>query len=270
MPSDERPARRGADLTLTAGVLVAVFASLLPLMRVVRPSSWLLGAIVLSVAILAAGFIARRYRLPALAVTLIEASVWVAFMMLVFLRDTALLWVIPTPETVRALPGLLESRRRGDRPRGRSPGCQPRALDADRRRHGAADDRRGPRRPHRADAAPGRHRTHRRLADPVDRGARRGRRHGVRASRRRHPVPDAHRHALPRRADRSGSHTNGGGARDRARDRRDRRRRRSGGGSDAPPAGRCAPVRARWAPAPGSTRPSSSATTCGDLARSRS
>ena len=107
MPSDERPARRGADLTLTAGVLVAVFASLLPLMRVVRPSSWLLGAIVLSVAILAAGFIARRYRLPALAVTLIEASVWVAFMMLVFLRDTALLWVIPTPETVRALPGLL-------------------------------------------------------------------------------------------------------------------------------------------------------------------
>jgi transglutaminase-like putative cysteine protease len=107
MPSDERATRRGADLTLTIGVLVAVFAALLPLMRVVRPSSWLLGAIVLAVAILAAGFIARRYRLPALAVTLIEASVWVVFMMLVFLRDTALLWAIPTPETVRALPGLL-------------------------------------------------------------------------------------------------------------------------------------------------------------------
>ncbi|SFS16222.1 Transglutaminase-like superfamily protein [Microbacterium sp. cf046] len=107
MPSDERPARRGADLTLTIGVLVAVFASLLPLMRVVRPSSWLLGAIVLAVAVLAAGFIARRYRLPALAVSLVEASVWVVFMMLVFLRDTALLWVIPTPETIRDLPGLL-------------------------------------------------------------------------------------------------------------------------------------------------------------------
>ncbi|GAA3214207.1 DUF3488 and transglutaminase-like domain-containing protein [Microbacterium terregens] len=107
MPSDERPARRGADLTLTIGVLAAVFASLLPLMRVVRPSSWLLGAIVLSVAVLAAGFIARRYRLPAVAVSLIEASVWVVFMMLVFLRDTALLWVIPTPETMRALPALL-------------------------------------------------------------------------------------------------------------------------------------------------------------------
>jgi hypothetical protein len=107
MPSDERPARRVADLTLTIGVLVAVFAALLPLMRVVRPSSWLLGAIVLAVAILAAGFIARRYMLPALAVSLVEASVWVVFMMLVFLRDTALLWVVPTPETIRELPGLL-------------------------------------------------------------------------------------------------------------------------------------------------------------------
>ncbi|WP_314508360.1 DUF3488 and transglutaminase-like domain-containing protein [uncultured Microbacterium sp.] len=109
MPSDERPARRAADLTLTIGVLVAVFAALLPLMRVVRPSSWLLGAIVLSVAVLAAGFIARRYRLPALAVSLIEAGVWVGFMMLVFLRDTALLWIIPTPQTVRAVPGLLQA-----------------------------------------------------------------------------------------------------------------------------------------------------------------
>ena len=109
MPSDERPARRGADLTLTIGVLAAVFAALLPLMRVVRPSGWLLGAIVLSVAVLASGFIARRYRLPAVAVSLIEASVWVVFMMLVFLRDTALLWVIPTPDTFRALPGLLSA-----------------------------------------------------------------------------------------------------------------------------------------------------------------
>jgi transglutaminase-like putative cysteine protease len=107
MPSDERPGRRGADLTLTIGVLIAVFAALLPLMRVVRPSSWLIGAIVLAVAVLAAGYIARRYRLPALAVSLIEASVWVGFMMLVFLRDTAFLLIVPTPETIRALPGLI-------------------------------------------------------------------------------------------------------------------------------------------------------------------
>lgn len=109
MLSDERPARRGTDLTGTIGVLVGVFAALLPMMRVVRPSSWLVGAIVLAVAVLAAGFIARWYRLPAVAAGLIEASVSVIFLMLVFLRDTALLWVIPTPETVRVLPGLLST-----------------------------------------------------------------------------------------------------------------------------------------------------------------
>lgn len=107
MSSDERSPRRGADLTLTIGVLAAVFATLLPLMRVVRPSSWLVGAIVLAVAVLAASLIARRYQLPSVAVSLIEASVWVIFMMLVFLRDTAMLWVIPTPDTVQVLPGLL-------------------------------------------------------------------------------------------------------------------------------------------------------------------
>lgn len=108
MSSDERTGRRSPDLSLTIGVLIAVFAALLPLMRVVRPSGWLLGAIVLAAAVLAAGFFARRFRLPAVAVSLIEASVWIVFMMLVFLRDTALLWVIPTPETVRTLPRLLQ------------------------------------------------------------------------------------------------------------------------------------------------------------------
>lgn len=108
MSSDDRAARRGADLPLTIGVLVAVFAALLPLMRVVRPSGWLVGAILLAAAVLAAGFFARRLRLPALAVSLIEASVWIVFMTFVFLRDTALLWIIPTPETVRALPGLVQ------------------------------------------------------------------------------------------------------------------------------------------------------------------
>ncbi|MET0861684.1 MAG: DUF3488 and transglutaminase-like domain-containing protein [Microbacterium sp.] len=105
----DRPGRRKADLSLTIGVLVAVFAALLPLMRVVRPSSWLLGSILLCVAVLAAGFLARRYRLPAIAVTLVEAAVWVIFMTFVFLRDTALLWLFPTPETVRSIPGLISA-----------------------------------------------------------------------------------------------------------------------------------------------------------------
>lgn len=107
MPSDERAARRGADLKLTIGVLAAVFAALVPLMRVVRPGSWLLGAVAVVVAVLAAGFIARRYRIPTVSVSLVEASVWVVFMMLVFLRDSGLLWIIPTPETFRGLMRLL-------------------------------------------------------------------------------------------------------------------------------------------------------------------
>lgn len=107
MQSDDRLLRRPPDLTLTIGVLVAVFASLLPLMRVISPGAWFVGAIVLTIAVLGAGYVARWRRMPALAVSLIEAGVWVVLMMLFFLRDTALLWVIPTPETVRALPGLL-------------------------------------------------------------------------------------------------------------------------------------------------------------------
>ncbi len=101
------PPRRAAELTLTLGVLAAVFAAMLPLLRVVRPSLWLLGAIVIVFAVLAAGFIARRYRLPTVAVSLIEVLIWVVFMMLVFLRATGLVWVIPTPETIRVLSGLL-------------------------------------------------------------------------------------------------------------------------------------------------------------------
>ncbi|MET0829066.1 MAG: DUF3488 and transglutaminase-like domain-containing protein [Microbacterium sp.] len=108
MSADERSSR-GAEPALTVCVLIAVFAALLPLMRVVSPSGWLLGAIVVAMAVLAAGFLARRYRLPAVVVTLIEASIWVVFMMLVFLRDTALLWFIPTPETVTAMPRLLSA-----------------------------------------------------------------------------------------------------------------------------------------------------------------
>ena len=56
------------------------------------------------------GYVARRFRLPAVAVSLIEAGVWAAFMTVVFLRHTALLWVIPTPETIRAVPGCSSAR----------------------------------------------------------------------------------------------------------------------------------------------------------------
>ncbi|MDN3495122.1 DUF3488 and transglutaminase-like domain-containing protein, partial [Planococcus sp. APC 4015] len=53
--------------------------------------------------ILAAGYLARRRGLPAIAVTLIEAVVWVAVMTAVFFRETALLWLVPTLDTVPAV-----------------------------------------------------------------------------------------------------------------------------------------------------------------------
>ncbi|MDQ7879793.1 DUF3488 and transglutaminase-like domain-containing protein [Microbacterium sp. QXD-8] len=100
---------RGGERLLTISILAALLAALLPVVRVIDPGWWLIGALLLAAMILAAGYTARRYRLPAVAVTLIEAAVWAVFMTLVFLRDTALLWVIPTLDTFRAVPLLVES-----------------------------------------------------------------------------------------------------------------------------------------------------------------
>lgn len=105
---DQRAARRGGEWLLTVALLAALLAALIPVLRVVKPGSWLLGSVAIATAVLAAGFVARRFRLPAVAVSLIEAAVWVVFMTVVFLRSTALLWVIPTPESLRAVPLLLD------------------------------------------------------------------------------------------------------------------------------------------------------------------
>ncbi|MCP2636525.1 DUF3488 and transglutaminase-like domain-containing protein [Microbacterium sp. HD4P20] len=100
--------RRGGERLLASAVLTALMAALLPVTRVVESGAWLIGSLVLSVLVLAAGYQARRFRLPAVAVTLIEAAIWIVFMTLVFLRDTALLWVIPSLDTFRAVPPLVE------------------------------------------------------------------------------------------------------------------------------------------------------------------
>jgi transglutaminase-like putative cysteine protease len=103
-----RAPRRGSWL-LVAAILAALLAALLPVARVIESGVWLVGALVLSVLILAAGYNARRFGLPAIAVTLVEAGVWIVFMTVVFFRDTALLWVVPTLDSARAVPSLLES-----------------------------------------------------------------------------------------------------------------------------------------------------------------
>ena len=94
-------------LMLPLGIAAAVFAALLPLARVVLPAQWMPGTVALVLLVLAAGFLARRAGLAALAVTLIETGVWAAFMMLAFLRDTALLWIIPTAGTADEVMQLL-------------------------------------------------------------------------------------------------------------------------------------------------------------------
>lgn len=104
---DTRTGRRGGELLLTVGVLIAVLVALLPLMRVMVPGVWLLGAPVLAVLVLGAGYAARRFRLPALAVSLIEIAVWIVFMTVVFLRDTAWAGFVPTLETLRAVPRIV-------------------------------------------------------------------------------------------------------------------------------------------------------------------
>lgn len=116
MSSAERSARRGAvdgprggEWMLTAAVLTALLAALLPVARVIESGAWLVGSVALAGLILAAGYNARRFRLPAVAVTLIEAAVWVVFMTVVFVRDTAFVWLIPTADTVREVPRLVQT-----------------------------------------------------------------------------------------------------------------------------------------------------------------
>ncbi len=112
MPSPDSGAARpgrGSETALTLAVLATLIAALLPVVRVARPGWWLVGSVALASLVLAAGFVARRYRLPAVAVTLIEAAVWVGFMTAVFLNGTALLWIVPTPATIRELPDLLST-----------------------------------------------------------------------------------------------------------------------------------------------------------------
>lgn len=96
------------DVLVTVAVFAALMAALLPVLPVVAAGAWVGGAALLTALVLAAGHLARRRRLPAVAVSLLEAVLWVVFMTAVFLRDTALVWIIPTPLTVRTVPGILD------------------------------------------------------------------------------------------------------------------------------------------------------------------
>lgn len=96
---EQRAGQRG-NLILAGAVLAALTAAMLPVLPMVKAGMWVIEAFLLAALVLAAGYLARRLRLPAVAVSLIEAALWVVFMTAVFLESTALLWIIPTGESV--------------------------------------------------------------------------------------------------------------------------------------------------------------------------
>nr|WP_246414695.1 DUF3488 and transglutaminase-like domain-containing protein [Microbacterium thalassium] len=89
--------------------MLALLVTVLPLLRVVTPGPWLGGTVVLMTALLATGYIARRLRLPAVAVSLAEAALWLVFMSAVFLGSVSLLGFIPTVSSVQAVPVFIEA-----------------------------------------------------------------------------------------------------------------------------------------------------------------
>lgn len=101
------PARRG-ETRLTLGLFIGLLASLAPLPRVIAVGPWVLGAVALAALLLAVGYTARRLRLPGMAVTLIELTLWLLIMTVIYARDTALLGLIPTPEAFAVAPELVQ------------------------------------------------------------------------------------------------------------------------------------------------------------------
>lgn len=99
--------RRSPDLALTIGVYLAILAAIFPLARVVRPGVWSLGVVLLPALLLAIGYAARRFRVAAAAVSLIEAAVWALVVTTVFLGGSAFLGFLPMPATFGAAADLV-------------------------------------------------------------------------------------------------------------------------------------------------------------------
>lgn len=103
-----RPVRRRRDLALLAlGVFAGIVAALVPVLSVIAPGAWTVGAVTASAVVLVTGLAVRLARLPALVATLAELVVGVLLLTAVFARSTALLGFIPTPTTLASIPALF-------------------------------------------------------------------------------------------------------------------------------------------------------------------
>jgi transglutaminase-like putative cysteine protease len=101
--------RRRTVVLLAAGVFAALIGASLPLLRVIDSGGWVLGALFLSAAVLTTGVVARWFRFPGVAVAALEAAVWVLILTAMFGRSTALVWIIPTPDTFAMVPALISA-----------------------------------------------------------------------------------------------------------------------------------------------------------------
>lgn len=101
--------RRTPDAMLAGAAFLSLMAAVFPLVRVVDPDLWTMGAIVVAALVLAAGALARRLSAPPLGVTATETAVWLVLVTLLFLRDTAFLGVLPLPASIGQASDLVHS-----------------------------------------------------------------------------------------------------------------------------------------------------------------
>ncbi|MFT4137007.1 transglutaminase TgpA family protein [Microbacterium sp.] len=99
--------RRGADGPLALGVLAAVVATMVPLLRVVESGPWVVGAAVLAASVLAAGYAARWLLRSAIAATLAGGAVWVALLTATTFGATSIAVVVPSGATLREARALV-------------------------------------------------------------------------------------------------------------------------------------------------------------------
>lgn len=103
-----RPHRTGG-LRVTIALWLALQAMVIPLFSVIAAGSWVLGALALPALLLAVGYLLRRRRLPAVAVSGVELAVWVAAISLVYFPMDSLLGFIPTGGALDAGRLLVQS-----------------------------------------------------------------------------------------------------------------------------------------------------------------
>lgn len=102
------PSARRGERRLAVALWLALCAAIVPLVSVISPGFWVLGAGVVPAAVLVTGAVLRRLRAPAIAVTFAELAVWVAAVTGVFFPGQALLLVIPTPDVVASAIQLVQ------------------------------------------------------------------------------------------------------------------------------------------------------------------